>query len=249
MILCSFICNYPLYLMKFVLPLLLLLAACQSAQPVSRQTPGSSAASLIADARTAFSGNRVIEQTVVQDFPWFDRSGIAVNIPLTDVVTFEVTKTATKKYATADIRTAPQISTFIDAMHTWMTAHGFADQPAQAEGQNVGVLSLEYFHPQSGVRCRVEILDPNEGIGDVAPFTYTATLLCADDRQYQKALAEQSPFLRALVSELHPINAYILENTAHTTPCADSSLRVVTLDRVDGTTYGYVKALKKTFMG
>ena len=183
---------------------------------------------------------------------WLDNGGLYINVNTPYTLSFEVTKSAPQDYDVYAMQSSPELSPVIKVTDNYMASQGFTIQQNQSTTQNQSPQTFTYTHAyynsQNNLRCRLGINDPYSGVGEVPPFTFVATVSCLDNQQYTVAFNSQAPILQALAPVLNsPENQKYKQmmNPDFNQVCTkDPSIKLVSLDAVDGTSAGWVLALQ-----
>jgi hypothetical protein len=137
---------------------------------------------------------------------WATTTRLATNIKPAKGFSFDITKSAPDDYAVQNMPTNSDIAKVIKIVNDYMSAHKIDLQSNQSSGSNPRLQSFtytnSYFNSTNQLRCRVEIFNPDAGVGEEAPFRFAASFACADDSQYQAAYNSQLPYFDALTKYL-----------------------------------------------
>ncbi len=158
---------------------------------------------------------------------WIATDRLAVNITPANGFSFDITKSAPDDYSVATMTTNSDIAKVVNTINNYMSAHNIDLQNNQSSNSNPNIQSFTYtnayYDAKNQIRCRVEILNPDAGVGEVPPFRFTASFACSDANQYQAAYNNQSPFFAALTKYLSSTSALYMLNPDYAKICKNDS--------------------------
>jgi hypothetical protein len=184
-------------------------------------------------------------------FWWLDSSGIAINLPEVNVLSFNFKTSTQTSYGAQNITNLPEAAQLITTTNSYFAAQGFAVQSNQSTGMNNNVntdqdFTNAYFNPESSVRCRSFIYTLTEaypGEQNVS-YSYTETIACADNTDYTAAYNAQAPYLENSHDGQDSGMLSVIDPSYNYTCNSDPSLKLISLDAVNGTESGRIVALK-----
>jgi hypothetical protein len=80
----------------------------------------------------------------------------------------------------------------------YLSTKGFIFQSEQSKTPS----SSAWLNSKTQVRCRFSMVDPNIGEGEMLPYTFVGTLMCASDSTYRRAVENQMVFADVLDTSL-----------------------------------------------
>lgn len=184
-------------------------------------SPNNTASSVVNDLNTDFTQQGYKINNSANSFEstgggtthvwWTATDRLAVNITPASGFSFDITKSAPDDYSVENMTTNSDIAKVVNTINNYMSAHKIDLQSNQSSNSNPKIQSFTYtnayYDSKNQIRCRVEILNPDAGVGEVPPFRFTASFACADANQYQAAYNNQLPFFAALTKYLSSTSA------------------------------------------
>lgn len=225
---------YIMQKLLFVLSIVVLLAAgCNPTQTIftnnlnqtatvqntSQDSPTANlpALSLVNDLRNALvqQGFKMNTSTP-SDIWWLDTNGIAVNVRTATSLNFIITEKAKDDYSVSDMNNDPAIAQAATTVKNYMDTKGLvlnASQSANSTNANLSpYIYTQAFSSSNNVRCRLDIENPYSGVGETPPYTFTATIACADNQAYSEAYNKQAPLFKAIAGKLNAKDIILIDN-------------------------------------
>ncbi len=183
-------------------------------------------------------GTNIQPVYILPNFWWLDPSGVAVNLPDTNSLSFNL-NTQVPGTQSGPVNNLPEPSKIIQTADSYFSANGFSAQANQSTGttQNPNTdlsYTRAYLNQQTSVRCRMYIYTTDDGIA--ASYPYADSVICADSSDYAQAYSAQAPFLKGMTGGGTDAEGdlFIVELGTPPTCSGDPSIKLLKLDSANG---------------